>query len=124
MQQELKRRSDSYSSYEDTKLKLQRSHSEGTSPVPYALAPSLNDVPSELPPAIPAMLSKAKVLIKKKLTPGETGTDNPFDVHASQPPPDQDKGEVTEDEKKKEDVAEVPRPVQVEELENVTAKIR
>lgn len=118
----LKTRSDSYSSYEDSKLKLRRSHSERSSPIPYVLSPTLKDVPTELPPAIPAMLSKAKVLIKKKLTPGETGADNPIDVHLSQAVSDQNKGEVTEDED--EDEAQLPRPVEVDELENVTMKVR
>ncbi|XP_031548759.1 Hermansky-Pudlak syndrome 5 protein homolog [Actinia tenebrosa] len=121
-QQEMKMRSDSYSSYEDTKMKLKRSQSERASPISYVIAPTLNDVLSELPPAIPAMLSKAKVLIKKKLTPGDNGAGNPFDFHSTQGLPDQNEGEVKEEEK--EEVVQVPCPANVEELENVTTKVR
>jgi hypothetical protein len=71
------------------------------------------------------MLSKAKVLIKKRLTPGETGTDKPLDRHRSQSLPAQNEGEATSTEdEEEEDLVELPRPVKVEELEKATSKVR
>ena len=100
-----------------------RSQSDWDSPI---VSPN-NDIPSELPPAIPAMLTKAKEVIKRKLK--ETGTEQQPRIQ-SLPSELKERDEVQQDNQEKihenEETfnVQIACPLEVEELKKSTERIR
>lgn len=100
--------------------KLKRSQSEWDSPISPIVSPNFNELPSELQPAIPAMLSKAKGIIKRKLK--ETGSESQ-PITRSQSLPAESKELVVETEKERES-AKVMCPLELEELGKASVRVR
>lgn len=80
------------------------------------LSEPVSPIQTELPPAIPAMLSKAKGLLKKKLKPSSEG---PSPLSSPTPPAEEETMDNVEEESQK-----IKCPPEVQELIECSAKTR